>query len=220
MERVKSVTRVFFVAAVLVGLVVGGIYVVYLAIGGIGSWFAGLDVVVQAAFIAVVGAVVTAITALFVKKMENKYAIAAQFRKDKAELFLEFMKAFDDIFDPDKSKKIKRGSNLLNVLKDFRRKMIVWCDVATMRKFDELRSHAVSIGDAQTPHTIAATLKLYGELLLSLRRDLGLSCRGLDKERFGLDLVLRHPDLFLNALEEDPDISMNDLVKKEKELKT
>ena len=47
----------------------------------------GLDEIVQAALIAVAGACITAITAIFVKKIEKKQEVEAQFRERKVELF-------------------------------------------------------------------------------------------------------------------------------------
>ena len=125
--------------AIVLGLLGGAVYLLYLGGGQLLVWFAKLDKLVQAAFIAVGGAVATAVTALIVKQVKNRHTVDAQFRKDKADLFLDFMKAFDDMLSPDKHKKIKRGDNLVNLLADFRRKTVFWCSVRTMKKPDELK---------------------------------------------------------------------------------
>ena len=51
-----------------------------------------------------------------------------------------------------------------------------------------------------------------------MRKDLGLSCRGLDKETFGLRHVLRNPDLLLAVMKENPDMTTDELTKREQEL--
>lgn len=215
MDKVKSAARVLVGAAIVLALLAGGIYIVYLAGGKVATWFAELDVVIQAASIAVGGAVLTAVTALIVKKIENKHAVDAQFRKDKADLFLEFMKAFDEMFSS-KNTKIKRGSNLVNLLLDFRRKATFWCSVSTMMKFDELKTFAASSVDKeQTVFRIGTLLKLYGELVLTMRKDLGLPCRGLDGETFGIRHVLRNPDLLIDAMEQNPDMTGEELAQRE-----
>ena len=144
-ERLKTVIAVI----VVLGLSLGAVYLIYLSAIQFAAWFAKLDNIVQAAFIAVVGAVLTAITALSIKRIENKHAVDAQFRKDKAGLFLEFMKAFEDLHASERNKRVKRGDNLLNLLRDFQRKSILWCSVRTMKKFDELKDFAASHADAE-----------------------------------------------------------------------
>ena len=159
-ERLKTVISVIVVLV----LSLGAVYFLYLSVIQFAGWFVKLETIVQAAFIAVGGAVITAITALFIKKVENKHAVDAQFRKDKADLFLEFMKAFDDLYGPGKNKRIKRGDNLLNLLKDFRRKSIIWCSVRTMKKFDELKDFATSNAGK------GANCRLAGHIAQALRR--------------------------------------------------
>lgn len=221
MDKVKKIAKIVGIGAVSVGLILGFAYLSYLVASQIQQWIASLDIVIQAALIAVGGAVLTAITALTVKRLENKHAVDAQFRKDKAELFLEFMRAFDDLFSTDKTKKIKRGDNLLNLLMDFRRKTIVWCRVETIHRFDELKDFAAastSSGKDQTVEWMAKNLELYGQLLLAMRKDVGLSRRGLDDGTFGLRFRLRNPDLLLQAVSENPNMSLDELAEREKSI--
>lgn len=50
-----------------------------------------------------------------------------------------------------------------------------------------------------------------------MRKDVGLACRGLDEDTFGAQVVLKYPDLLLEAVEEDPNMSVDELAKREKE---
>ena len=217
---IKEGLKTAIAVIVVLGLSLGAVYLLYLFTIQFAVWFAKLDTLVQAAFIAVGGAVLTAITALSIKRIENKHAVDAQFRKDKADLFLEFMKAFDDLQASERNKRNKRGDNLLNLLKDFQRKSILWCSVRTMKKFDELKDFASSHADdeTQTVDWLGTSLRLYGELVLTMRKDLGLSCRGLDKETFGLRHVLRNPDLLSAAMKENPNMTVDELTQREQGL--
>lgn len=153
-SKLKSFGRIVGSWILVLGLVLGGAYLLYWAAGEFAEWFGKRDTIIQAAFIAVGGAVLTAITALFVKRIENKHAVDAQFRKDKADLFLEFMKAFDDLGSANITNR-----RLLKLLKDFQRKMVIWCDVDTMKVFIEMRRLA-SAGEDGTVGWLASNVKL------------------------------------------------------------
>ena len=51
-----------------------------------------------------------------------------------------------------------------------------------------------------------------------MRSDLGLSCRGLDKETFGIRQVLRNPEILLAVMGENPNMTVDELTKREEEL--
>ena len=203
------------VAAIVLALLAGGIYIVYLAGGKVATWFAELDVVIQAASIAVGGAVLTAVTALIVKKIENKHAVDAQFRKDKADLFLGIHEGFRrDVFIQEHEDQTRQQSGQLAVGLPSKGDVLV--QRFTMMKFDELKTFAASSVDKeQTVFRIGTLLKLYGELVLTMRKDLGLPCRGLDGETFGIRHVLRNPDLLIDAMEQNPDMTGEELAQRE-----
>ena len=173
---------------------------------------ASLDKLILAALIAVGGAVVTAITALIVKKLERKHEVDAQFRQDKVELFDSLLVEFDEISessDPDPQRTV-------DFLKHFQRKVVFWAGPKVMKSYFALR-RGLS-GDIKTIGDLGGSLQLVGALILAMRKDIGLSNFGLDPRTFAAHWKLRHSDLFLAKLKEDPSMTTTELDAIEKEL--
>ena len=61
-------------------------------------------------------------------------------------------------------------------------------------------------------------LQTLGALILAMRKDLGLSNRGIDEKTFAAHLILRHADVFLNHLKTNPKMTNNEYTKVEREL--
>ena len=176
----------------------------------------GLDPIIHAAFITVGGVALTMFGSFIFKRLENKYAVDAQFRQAKAELFMEFMKALDDLGSSEKTKRIKRGDNLLNFLREFRRKTMFWCSPKVMEAFDKLKNYSASnVGEGNTVKWLHDTLMIYGELILVMRKDLGLSNRGLDNEKVGLS-TLRNPEILVDCVKKNPLMSTDQLAEIER----
>ena len=55
-----------------------------------------------------------------------------------------------------------------------------------------------------------------GGLILAMRKDLGLSNRGIDKDTFGAHYMLRHASTFLAAVKENPEMTTEEYAKIEK----
>ena len=58
---------------------------------------------------------------------------------------------------------------------------------------------------------------LMGDFLLSMRKDLGFSNKGIDRRTFA-HLILRNPDLFLDMASENPKITMAEIANIENKL--
>ena len=201
----------------------GILIVVSLAVIGIHSyrcpliaWFTELDEIVIAAIITVVGVMMTAIVSLAVKRLENKHAIEAQFRKDRTDLYIRFMEEFDSLMSSSPRRK-RRPDHLVNVLKDFQRKTTVWGSEEMMSKFGQLKDTSSRFSDDRTVNGLGTTLRAYGELVLTMRKDVGLSNRGIDEKTFGARLVLRNPDFLLSFMKTNPSMSVAELTRIEEE---
>ena len=170
-----------------------------------------MDPIIWAALIAVGGAVVTAVSALHAKRLENRYAVDAQFRGSKEQLYLEFTETLDKVFDGKMS-----DGRLLDEIKNFKRKLILWGSVKTIRRFNAFAT--ISMGSDKTTKWLLDSTRAYGDFLLAMRKDLDLPCKGLDRKEFGARHVLRNPELLLRLGEESPDMSLDELAKIEAKL--
>ena len=154
--------------------------------------------------------IVATITALWVKRIEHKHAIDAQFRSQKAELYLEFRQALDNISD-------RPQDELVEQLKEMRAKLLLWGGPSTVKDYEELVAALKGFGEISTVKQLVGAARSMGKFYLSMRKDLGLSNRELTAEDLGLSIV-RHPQLILQAVKENPDMTLDQLSKLEKEL--
>lgn len=194
---------------ILACLILGGVF--YWFWSPLTTWIGQLDEIVKAALITVVGVAITALITVIVKGVENRHAVEAQFRKDRSELFIKFMEEFDSLMSQTRTGRRRRPNHLVRVLKDFQRKTTVWCSEDIMSKFQQLKTETSKFSDTSTVYQLGMALRAYGELILTMRKDLGLSNRGLDKASFGAKLILRDPDLLLEQMRTTPSMSTTDL---------
>ena len=175
----------------------------------VGSTVAGLDKGVLAALIT--GSLVAS-CAIWVKHIEHRHSVEAQFRDAKVKLFNEFMDVMDRISDDDIT-----SDELLSMLKEWKRRTLFWGGPKVMRAF-------LSLGelgkDTKTVGGMARSVGIVGDLILAMREDVGLSNRGIVSGAtrgvgkgtiIGARYNLRHPDLFLECLREDPSMPVADL---------
>ena len=181
-------------------------------VGGLVTALPAQDSIVLAAVIAVGGAVVTAITALFVKKVEKKHEVEAQFRQDKVDLFSDLLTRFDQLSSGSNTV----GEELMDFLKDFQRKIVFWAGPRVMMKYFALRKGLTT--EIRTIGDLDRSSQLMGALILAMRKDVGLSNFGLDPRTFAAELILRHADLFLNRLKDNPNMTTAEFAKIEKVL--
>ena len=194
-----------------------------LLLGLLGMWWlvgklleslSGLDNLVQAALIAVVGASITAITAIFVKKVEKKNEVEAQFREHKVELFNSFLQEFHLLSRAPEDER-KSPEELTQYLRDFQIKLIFWGGPEVLISFLALRR---GIGETKTLGDLGMMLQALGDMILAMRKDLGLSNRKIDKRSFAAHLILRHPDVFLAHLDANPDMTNDEYAEIEAQL--
>ena len=174
----------------------------------------GLDKIVQAALIAVAGASMTAITAIFAKKVEKKHEVEAQFRERKVELFNSLLKEFSLLSNAPEEER-KSQDELTQYLRDWQRKLIFWGGPEVLVSFLALRKE---LGESKTIGELGVMLQVFGDLILAMRKDLGLSNRKIDKRSFAAHLILRHADVFLAYLETNPEMTNEDYAEIEKQL--
>ena len=194
------------VVVLLVGFTLGTPFV---------QWVSGQEAIVQAALIASIGAPVTAFTHFLGKRVENKNQIEASFREKKIDLYLRFVTHLDSYFHPEQGGN-KSTKHTVKVLLDFQRKLVFWCGPATTRKFLKFKKALVRPDEDMAEGSVgrlAHHSELFSELLLAMRRDLGLSNRGIDKKTLWAELNLKEPELLFEWAQKDPDMLSGELDK-------
>ena len=74
------------------------------------------------------------------------------------------------------------------------------------------------VGESKTIGDLGVMLQTFGDLILAMCTDLGLSNLGIDKGSFAAHLILRHGDKFLSKLKSNPEMSPDKYDQLEKRL--
>ena len=205
-NKLKTVGKVLLGLLLLVGLALGAWWVLKAAWSGLSGL---LDERVLAALIT--GALVAA-GAIWVKHIEHRHFVEAQFRDSKVELFNEFIDALDKL-----ATEGIPTEELVQKMKEWKRKTLFWGGPKVLRGFLSLSELE---GGDKTVGELARSVQVMGELILAMRKDVGLSNRGLvtgATQRVGKGTIvgarymLRHPDLFLTCLRANPSMPLEDL---------
>ena len=180
------------------------------------SVLSGVDKTIIAAL--VTGTII-ATGAICVKHIEHRHGVDAQFREHKVELFNEFVAMFNEV----SSGGGVEARDLAPLLVEWKRKLLFWGGPKAFRGF-------LALGDVEAnPATVGGvgkSMEVIGNLLLAMRRDVGLSNRGIVRRVsgvsrgtvFGARYIMRRAELFLRCLRSTPDMALSELVTLEKEL--
>ena len=116
--------RVLLALALLASLGWGGYYVILA--------MASLQKEVIAALLTAIG---VAAAALLSKKAEGRHAVEAQFRAKKSELYIQFLRQFQEITD-------KEPEDTVQFLQDMKHKILFWGSPEIVSRFFDLTSVA------------------------------------------------------------------------------
>ena len=171
------------------------------------------DKIVVVAVLGMAGLVITTISGLWIKKVEKRHEVEAQFREQKVEMFNDFLALFDKL-----AKNPEKGDpeDLVGLLKKWQINLTFWGGPKVLMSFLALQK---DFGENKTISDYKrVVLERWGSLVLAMRNDLGLSNRGLDKVSFAAHLMLRHGDVFLACLKENPEMTNDEFTELENKL--
>ena len=153
---------------------------------------------------------VAALTVSLGRYFERKKEIESHFREKKVEIYDEFLKEFFKLFSEEVSETPKEN-DLVTFLREWQRKMILWGGSDVLASYLKWKVH-LGKGDPD-----AQSIFLTEEFFKSIRKDLGLSNRGLEKGIF-VHFILRNSELFLQIAKNNPNITLAELGKLEEKL--
>lgn len=145
------------------------------------------------------------------KYYERKKDIEAHYREKKVEIYDQFLAALFEFMDSDGSQpgsNPKATKSLVNFLKEWQRKMILWGGQ------DVLAAYISWIGHLRKDTLNIQSMLLMDKFFREIRKDLGHKSNNLEKGAL-VGLTLRHPDVFLEKAKENPKMTIEELSKYE-----
>ena len=146
------------------------------------------------------------ISRYFQQKREQEVA----HRDKKTEMYDAYLKELFDLLKLLDKKHTVNPEELATFLRDFQRKLILWANPDTIKSYAEWHEELTT-----PPQRVKAIINMI-DFFLSIRKDLGHSNKGVKREQIAR-LFLRSPKLAIREYERNPQITMEELSKIEKE---
>ena len=158
-----------------------------------------------------------AVAAIWVKHIEHRHSVEAEFREKKIAVFNSFI----GILDSARAKNANQ-EQLTKQIKEFQDDMMFWSGPQVVKAFFDFKTHGRTL-NASTLRTVgelATPLENTGKLILAMRKDAGLSNRGIVEHWarrcsratvLGAQYFVRNPEEFLTVLDESPDTPVSNL---------
>ena len=189
--------------------IIGGIgYGFYVAVAGLWELFLSLDKQLSIGLLTAFTTVfVSTLTDMLGRYFERKREIESHFRASKIQMYDEFLSEFFKLFGDEEY----NDGDLVPFLREWQRKMIVWGGAPVMSAYIKWNKNL------KKNEPDAASVFLMDEFFRAMRKDIGLTNSGLEKGVFS-HFILRNPELFLTAAKKNPNITLTELSKIEKDL--
>ena len=147
------------------------------------------------------------------KYQERKRDIEATFRELKIKMYDEFLETMFNMFRQTRQKETMGNLDLEDFFHKLQRELIFWAGPNALTAYNKWKRHLA----AKPNNPDANTLYYMSEFILSIRKDLGLSNRGLNRDIL-VHMLLRNPDLFLTLTAKNPNITFAEIAKVEANL--
>jgi len=164
---------------------------------------------IGAAVIAVFSSVITIMLARY---YEAKHERESAHRDKKTELYDNFLKELFKLFLEDTQKKSDTGE-FVPYLREVQRKLILWSGPGVIKSYAEW--HAVLTSQGETPQA-KSMIKMI-DFFLALRKDLGHSNRGIQREHL-IRFMLKNPGLFVSMYKKNPNVTFSEIAAVEKKI--
>jgi len=189
--------------------IIGGIgYGFYVAVAGLWELFLSLDKQLSIGLLTAFTTVfVSTLTVMLGRYFERKREIESHFRASKIQMYDEFLSEFFKLFGDEEY----NDGDLVPFLREWQRKMIVWGGAPVMSAYIKWNKNL------KKNEPEAASVFLMDKFFRAMGKVIGLTNSGLEKGVFS-HFILRNPELFLTAAKKNPNITLTELSKIEKDL--
>ncbi|MCC6653312.1 MAG: hypothetical protein IT348_19330 [Candidatus Eisenbacteria bacterium] len=147
----------------------------------------------------------TTVTVMLGRYFERKKDIEAHFRAEKIKIYDEFLAELFKLLHSGG----RDSDNMVAFLREWQRKLVLWGGSNVLAAYFKWMNRLKSAPDAQT-------MFLMDEFFRALRADVGQNSTGLPKGAFA-NLILRRGDFFLEQATKNPNITLDELSRLEKQ---
>lgn len=158
-----------------------------------------------------------AMGAIWVKHTEHQHSVEAEFRERKVAVFNSFI----DILNYAQNKNADQDL-LTSKIKKFQDDLMFWSGPKVVKGFFDFKAHGRTLVSSpmKTVGELAVALENTGKLIMAMRKDAGLSNRGIVRHWtrrcskatvMGAQYIVRDSEEFLTALEENPNTPVGEL---------
>jgi hypothetical protein len=178
------------------------------------SWFSSLKSEVAIALIAASATIFTSTVAIVLGRyLESKKEREAAHRDKKVVLYDELTSRLFKMFHEGESKDKTKG-DFVGFLREVQRKLILWAGPKVVVSYAAW--HRVLTSNPGNPKA-EALIKMV-DFFLSLREDLGLSNKGIQRDHL-VRFMLQKPELFMQMYRKNQHVSFSDIIQAEEALK-
>lgn len=199
-------------------LLIGFIILIYEIIILLIDFIKALDPNLAAGLLTASTTVIASISAITLGKyFERKREIESHFRDKKVDIYNSFLVEFYGVTTDQKQhesksdEEIVADEEMVKFLNDWQRQMILWGGANVLSQYIKWKE------DISRQNPTAQTMFLTENFFKALRKDIGLSNKGLKKGDF-LNLFLQNANLLLTLSKTDPNITLAEIGKIEKKL--
>jgi hypothetical protein len=187
-------------------------WAIYWVIAQIWGQFKLLDPKISVAILTASTTVIVATLAVVLGKyIERKMDIEAHYRAKKTEIYDEFLCEFFKIFHSDDEDDDDENPELVDFLREWQRKMILWGGQEVLSKY------IAWMGHLKKGNPDAKTMFMMEEFFFEIRKDLGHKNNKLVQGTF-IHLILQNPELFMAMAKENPNLTLAELAEVESAL--
>lgn len=173
------------------------------------TWFTSLNSSLAVGMLTASSTVIVAtITVVLGRYLERVKEAEIHLRAEKIELYDDFLREFFKLSQVEDN---SHETELIPFLQEWQRRLVVWGGPGVLACFMKWKNHLAS----HEPD--ADSIFLMDIFFRSMRADIGLSNRGLEKGFFS-HVLLRHSQLFLSLAKKNPKITLHELSEIEKSL--
>lgn len=136
---------------------------------------------------------------------ERRKEIDAHFRAEKIKIYDEFLAELFKVFHTSG----ESSDDMVKFLREWQRKLVLWGGSNVLATYFKWMNHMKASPDARA-------IFLMDDFFRALRSDIGQSSTGLQRGAFA-NLILRRGDFFLEQAARNPNLTLADLARLEKE---